>query len=64
MRESYVLKYKSHDPDTPTYMKSLSAKHVEEYHKSMDDESQSIMRRYTWDIVSRKSVAGHNVIIG
>ena len=30
----------------------------------MDDEIQSLMRRYTWDIVSRKSVADHNVLPG
>ena len=30
----------------------------------MDDEIQSIMRREIWDIVSRKSVADHNVIPG
>ena len=24
MRESYILKYQSHDPDTPTYMEALS----------------------------------------
>ena len=30
----------------------------------MDDEIQSLMRRKTWDIVSRKSVADHNVLPG
>ena len=30
----------------------------------MDDEIQSLMRRDTWEIVSRKSVAGHNVLPG
>ena len=31
MRESYVLKTQSHDPDTPTYMEALSGKNSEEY---------------------------------
>ena len=26
----------------------------------MDDETQSLMIRYTWEIVSRNSVADHN----
>ena len=30
----------------------------------MDDESQSLMRRDTWEIVSRNSVAGHNLLPG
>ena len=30
----------------------------------MDDEIQSLMRRDTWEIVSRKSVADHNVLPG
>ena len=30
----------------------------------MDDEIQSLMRRDTWDIVSRKSGADHNVLPG
>ena len=37
-------------------------KNKDEYFKAMDDEIQSLMRSYTWDIVSRKSVAGQNVI--
>ena len=64
MRESYALKNQSHDPDTPTYMEALSGKNSEEYFKSMDDEIQSLMRRDAWEIVSRKSVADHNVLPG
>ena len=64
MRESYALKTKSHDPDTPTYMEALSGKNSEEYFKEMDDEIQSLTRRDTWDIVLRNSVADHNVIPG
>ena len=45
-------------------MESLSGKNADEYYKSMDDEFQSLMRRDTWDIVSRKSVADHNVLPG
>ena len=30
----------------------------------MDDEIQSLMIRYTWEIVSRKSVADHNMLPG
>ena len=62
MRESYALKTQSHDPDTPAYMEALSGENSEEYFKAMDDEIQSLMRRYTWEIVSRDSVADHNVL--
>ena len=64
MRESYALKTQSHDPDTPMYMEVLSGKNLEEYFKAVDDEIQSIMIRDTWGIVSRKSVADHNVLPG
>ena len=64
MRESYALKTQSHDPDTPTYMAALSGENLEEYFKAMDDEIQSLMRRDTWEIVSRKSVADHNMLPG
>ena len=64
MREYYVIKTQRHDPDTPTYIEALSGKKLEEYFKSMDDEIKSLMRGGTWEIVSRKSVAGHNVIPG
>ena len=37
---------------------------MEEYFKSMDDEIQSLMIKYTWEIVSRKSVADKNVLPG
>ena len=47
MRESYVLKSQSHDPDTPMYMEVLSGKNLEEYFKAVDDEIQSLMRRDT-----------------
>ena len=62
--ESYALKTQSHDPDTPTYMEALSGKNPEEYFKAMDDEIQSLIRRDTWEIVSRKSVADHNMLPG
>ena len=61
-RESYALKTQSHDPDTPMYMEALSGKNPEEYFKEMYDEIQILMRRDTWEIVSRKSVAYHNVL--
>ena len=64
MREYYVIKTQRHDPNTPTYMEALSGKKLEEYFKSTDDEIKSLMRRGTWEIVSRKSVAGHNVLPG
>ena len=64
IRESYALKTQSHDPDTPTYMEALSGENLEEYFKSMGDEIQSLMRRDTWEIVSRNSVANHNVLPG
>ena len=90
MRESYVLKSQSqnpdalqpgyainvsyerilcyqdprHDPDTPTYMEALSGDKSEEYFKAMDYEIQILMRRDTWEIVSRESVADKNVLPG
>ena len=64
MRKYYVIKSQSHNPDTPTYMEALSGEIAEEYFKSMYDEIKSIMRRDTWDIVSRKSVADQNVLPG
>ena len=45
-------------------MEALSDKNLEEYFKAMDDEIQNIMRRDTWEIVSRKSVADHNMLPG
>ena len=62
MRESYAIKTQSHDPDTPTYIEALSGENLEEYFKAMDDEIQSLMRRDTWEIISRKSVADHNLL--
>ena len=37
-------------------------KNTDEYFKAMDDEIQSLMRRDTWEIFSKKSVADHNVL--
>ena len=64
MRESYALKTQIHNPDTPMYMEELSGENSEEYFKAMDDEIQGLMRRDTWEIVSRKSVDDHNVLPG
>ena len=44
------------------YMEALSGKNADEYHKAMYDEIQSLMIKYTWDIVSSKSVADQNVL--
>ena len=63
MREYYVLRSLSHDPDTPTYMEALSVEHTYEYYKGMDDGIQSLMRKDTWDIVSRKLIYDHNALI-
>ena len=62
IREFYVLKYQGNDPDTPTYMEALLSENAKEYLNAMDDKIQSFMRRETWEIVSRKSVADQNVI--
>ena len=43
-------------------MEALSGENSEEYFKEMDDEIQSLTRRKTWEIVSRKSVADNNVL--
>ena len=64
VRESYVLNTQNHDPYTPTYMEALSGENLEEHFKVMDDELQSLMIRYTWDIVSRNSVTDHSMIPG
>ena len=64
MRESYALKTQSHDPDTPMYMEALSGENPEEYFKAMDDDIQSLMRRDTWEIFLKNSVADHNVFPG
>ena len=45
-------------------MEALSGENSEEYFKVMDDNIQSLMRRDIWEIVSRKSVADHNVFPG
>ena len=37
---------------------------TDEYFKAMGDEIQSLMRRDTWEIVSEKSVADHNMLPG
>ena len=41
-----------------------SNENTDEYFKAMDDEIQSLMRKDTREIVSRKSVADHNVLTG
>ena len=64
MREYYVLKYQSHDPDTPTYMDFLSRGNADEYYGEMDYEIRSLMRRDTWNIFSRNSVTDNNVLPG
>ena len=64
MRESYVVKYQIHDTDTSMYMGELSGENADEYYRAMYDEIQSFMRRDTLEIVSRKSVADHNVLPG
>ena len=45
-------------------MEALSGENSEEYFKAIDDEIQSLMRRDTWEIVSRTSVDDHNIIPG
>ena len=37
---------------------------TDEYFKAMYDEIQSLTRRDTWEIVSRKSVDDHNMLPG
>ena len=64
MRESYVLKTQSHNPDTPNYMEALSGENTDEYFKAMYDEIQNFMIRDTWEIVSINSVSDHNVLPG
>ena len=41
-----------------------SNENTDEYFKAMDDEIQSLMRKDTREIVSRKSVSDHNMLPG
>ena len=43
MREYYVIKYQSYDPDTLTYMETLSGENTGEYFNAMYDEIQCLM---------------------
>ena len=45
-------------------MKALSGENSEEYFKAMDDEIQSLMRKDTWEIISRKPIADQNMLPG
>ena len=45
-------------------MEALSGENTGNYFKAMDNYIQSLMRRDTWEIVSRRSVADQNVIPG
>ena len=45
-------------------MEALSGENSEEYFKAMDDEIKILMRRDTWDIVSRNSFADNNLLPG
>ena len=50
IRDSYVFKSQSHNPDTPTYMEASSGENMEEYVKAIDNEIQNLMRSDTWEI--------------
>ena len=41
-----------------------SNENTDEYFKAMDDEIQSLIKRDTWEIVSKKSVADNNMLPG
>ena len=43
-------------------MEALSGKNSEECLKAMDDKIQSLTRSREWKIVSRNSIANHNVL--
>ena len=64
IREYYVPKSHSHNPDTPTPMEALLGENAEKYFKAINDEIQNLMRRDTWEIYLRKSIADHNVLPG
>ena len=53
MREYYVLKSQSHDPDTKMYKEVLSGENTEEFFNTMGDGIHIFMGRDTWEIVSR-----------
>ena len=62
MRKFYRPKSQSHDHDTKMYMEALSGKHADGYYKATYDEIHILVRRQIWEVVPRKSVAGHNVL--
>ena len=62
--EYFVIKYQTHDPDTPSYMEALPVEHTDEYYDAIDDEIRSITRMDTRKVVSMKSVADKNVLPG
>ena len=50
MRNFYVRKSQSHDPDTPTYIDALSVENAEEYLKGIDGEIESLVIGVTLEI--------------
>ena len=43
-------------------METLSGENTDEYFNMMDEKIQNLMRRDTWEIVSRKSIDDQNVL--
>ena len=64
MRKYYVLKSQGHNPDTPTYIEAQLGEYEDEYYNVVDDEIQSLMITYTWEIFSRNSSSDQDVIPG
>ena len=64
MREYFALKYLNHNTDTPTHMEAVLGEHAGEYYKAIDDEIHILMISYTWEVITRNSVAYNNVLPG
>ena len=45
-------------------METLSGENTDKDFKAMDDENKTLMRRDTWEIFLRESVADQNVLPG
>jgi len=58
-------KRKVPDPDTPNYTEAMSGEDSESYWRAMNDEIKSLVKRDTWEAVSRSEVPdGEDVVPG
>ena len=55
-RPSALSGKKANDPDTPTYREAIFGEHGEEYWTAMKNEIEALVKRQTWDIMTRNQV--------